>query len=298
MSVYLIGSISSEKKEERGTEMIEVVSYPPDLGVWDPRGNPYLELYGETKPLLCMDRLETGAADSDQVQRVSPFMAVYEYFWTLGVSEDKQARPDSHFFQGNDPGAELWLLFPRTGGWRICEVAAAIRYLRPLPHKHNLMEKVNEFWKNTTPILTDVAQIAKALPIPGTEPTATLLNMLAQLRITSLPPVEGFLWSVDKVTKCVGSEVMEGVHWMLPKTMFTELGGTRLTGSITVYFHPAHLQEDGVVLEHQSKFEQRPILARAVVHAEKGDQYVPAVEKDGNSEVHYLKLGIRPCQSS
>lgn len=273
-----------------------MVSYPPDLGTWDPSVDPYFEFYGETTPHLCMGHLETVSTSSDDARKTEPFMAVYEYFWTLGVSEDKRSQPGSHLFRHDDPGAEVWLLFPRTGGWRICEVVAAIRYLRPLPHTHNLMEKATDYWEKASPLLDKVSNIAKDLPVAGA-PTATLISMLAKMRLTSLPPVDGFLWSVDKVTKCVGSEVLEGVQWKLPKTIFTDLGGTRLTGSITVYFHSAHLQQNGVVSTHEPEFEQKDILARAIVHAQKGDQCVPPGEDDESVE-RYIKRGIKPCQSS
>jgi hypothetical protein len=68
--------------------MIEVVSYPHNLGAWNLSGDPYFEFYGETKPLLYMDHLETVATSSDDAMKTGLFMPVYEYFWTLGVSED------------------------------------------------------------------------------------------------------------------------------------------------------------------------------------------------------------------
>ncbi len=47
-----------------------------------------------------------------------------------------------------------------------------------------------------------------------------------------------------------------------PKTMFTELGETRLTGSMTVYFHAAHQQKTNLVSEQLPQFEHMIHLDR------------------------------------
>jgi hypothetical protein len=65
--------------------MIEVVSHPPN---WDEtsRDQPfYLELFGETKPLLeqnFAEALPAGAADGSP--QTIAFTPVYEYWWTIG----------------------------------------------------------------------------------------------------------------------------------------------------------------------------------------------------------------------
>ena len=280
--------------------MIEVVTYPTDLNKWDAKDSqPYLELYGETQPLLCTDLAETlssGSADSaDSLLQTAVATPIYEYFWTIGISENVRDRLSSkHLHVGNpgnlipkhdDWGAEVWLCFPLTVGWRVYEVVATVRHLKPLPHVDNLIEKVADYWKTVAPVVNEAATVNKYLPYPGSAITSNFLSMLTRLQITAIPPVDGFAWSVDKVTYRMESEVVDGVHWKLPKKMFKELG-SRLTGSIAVYFHPAHIQKDTVAA---SVIQPQPqaILAQTVVHDPDGDQWAP-------SEKEHIRLHLAP----
>ena len=289
--------------------MIEAVSHPSVLGTWDPFGcKPYLELYGETRPLLYLNNAQMVLPGSiDHMPQMATAIPIYEYFWTIGIPENLTCKPSKHASnrgifcsKRNDIGADVWLFFPVTCGWRACEVVATVKYLRPLPHKHKLMEKVSRYWASTTPVVEDVANIAKLLPNPATDAAATILNWLAKLRITSLPPVEGFEWSVNKVTtrvkSDVGPEVMEGVHWTLPESMFTELG-CRLTGSVAAYFQPTRIQQnEGNSGNQHEEGQKKPILARAVVHIV-SDKFVPTEDGENkyDADKDFMKLDITPC---
>ncbi len=70
--------------------MIEVDScYPSDWSHWNSSSlHPYLELYGETDPYICTNLTETlpahSANNDPQMKAEAP---IYEYFWTIGISE-------------------------------------------------------------------------------------------------------------------------------------------------------------------------------------------------------------------
>src|ERR1700689_4491221 len=64
--------------------MIEVVSAPPVLSQWVPARDPYyLELYGETSPVLDTALAEVIPAGAADPVTASP-APVYEYWWPRG----------------------------------------------------------------------------------------------------------------------------------------------------------------------------------------------------------------------
>lgn len=283
--------------------MIEVDScYPSDWSTWNSSSlQPYLELYGEAHPFICTNLTETLSAHSinndPQMKAVVP---IYEYFWTIGISEHLCARFAQHLenvvqkkvdsFRHQDTGAEVTLYFPLTGGWRVEPVVASIKYVRPLPHHDNLVKKVAEYWDTVAPIVSKVAELTEHLDIPGVSTSASLINTLAKVPITSLPPVEGLPWTLTKVTGYLDSEIRDGVQWTLPKKLFYVLG-RRLTGSIAVYFHPAQSRQkqQETVSNNQLIAQTRPILAQAVVHGD--GKRLPSIEKDGKE---YIELDVTP----
>lgn len=115
--------------------MIEVVACPPNLGDWEPCGNqPYFELYGEARPLLCTDRTEIlPAGTADAVPQSATATPIYEYYWTLGLPEGwashRAVAPlDRLPSQHATDYAQVCLFFPLDGGWRASEVVTTVRY--------------------------------------------------------------------------------------------------------------------------------------------------------------------------
>lgn len=280
--------------------MIEADScYPSDWSTWNSSGlSPYLELLGETQPFMCTNLTETLPANSmtndPQMETVAP---IYEYFWTIGISEHLYDQFSRHVenvvdeFRHHHIGAEVTVYFPLTGGWHVEEVVATIKYVRPLPHRDDLVKKVADYWNTVAPVISKVADLTGQLHIPGVSTGATLLNMLAKVPITSLPPVDGLTWNVKRVTGHVKSEIMDGVRWTLPEKLFDILG-SRVTGSIAVYFHPAQhqphrqKQQETASDDQPRKVQTRPILAQAVIHH--SGQRIPVIGEE------YIKLDVTP----
>jgi len=179
----------------------------------------------------------------------------------------------------SDPAARVYMFFPVSGGWRIKELTATVKYLSPVPKQQSLWEKAAQEWQVLSPIVQDASTLADAIgpevgvPVQG---AAKTLDALAKLKITSLPQSEGFNWSVGKVTfghqdtDPKRSGVMQGVVWELPKAMFTELGG-RLTGSLAVTFIPCSKQGTD-----SNTVEPRDLLAHAVVYGPDAEIWAPA----------------------
>ena len=70
--------------------MIEVDNcYPSKWSTWNSSSlHPYLELYGEVHPFICTNLTETLTVNSvTNDSHMSAMAPVYEYFWTLGISE-------------------------------------------------------------------------------------------------------------------------------------------------------------------------------------------------------------------
>jgi hypothetical protein len=66
--------------------VIEFISYPPNLAEWDRGKQPYyLELYGETRPVVDRRFAEAQPAGSvDGKAETISATPVYEYWWTIG----------------------------------------------------------------------------------------------------------------------------------------------------------------------------------------------------------------------
>ena len=267
--------------------MIEVSSAYPSVSSLNSDGlQPYLEVYGETEPLVCNDLAETLSADSKNNDlQMEAGVPIYEYYWTLGIS--------NHLYElithggKHDKAAEVTLYFPLNGGWRVYEIVATIRYIRPLPHRdqENLLAKVADYWKTVSPVVESAAEVARNLP-PPLSISSTILHLLAKLQITALPPVEGLAWSIKRITGPVEKEIMDGVRWTIPQEVF-EVLGSRLTGSIAVFFHPS---QDSAASVKQAEFQPKAIRAEAVVYPPKSKDCHRAPENKDT----YVELSIQP----
>jgi hypothetical protein len=272
--------------------MIEVASHPKDLAAWDQAEHPfYLELYGETEPLLDMTYSEVVPPAGDAVTTTTS-TPIYEYWWTIGHAGHGPehhhlwpGRPADHSLWNDlsDPAARVYVYFPIHAGWRIKELVATVKYLGPVHDEKNWATAAAKEWEQLQPVLEGAGNVAAKLgPIPGVGTVAVgaapILSTLAKLKIGSVPQgVKGFDWSVGKVT--FGSKerhgVMQGVMWTLPKAMFELLGG-RLTGSLAVSFIPSRSQS-ATQGDATSAWTPQParVLAHAVVYADEGTRWVP-----------------------
>lgn len=281
--------------------MIEVVSYPPDLSSWDQSEHPfYLEVFGETEPLLDMSYAEVLPSGSDAV-KATDSTPIYEYWWTIGHAGQA---PEHHHLWPERPSenpiwnklediaARVYLYFPISSGWRIKELVATVKYLSPVHDQASWSTAAAEEWTKIQPLMEDAGNLASKLgPIPGVGTVAAgaapILSTLAKLKIGSVPQgVKGFDWSVGKVT--FGSKkmhgVMQGVMWTLPKQMFELLGG-RLTGSLALSFIPSRRQSSGS--ETPWTPQPAPLLGHAVVYADDDKIWVP-----GSST--FVELSLSP----
>ncbi len=192
--------------------------------------------------------------------------------------------------------ARVYLFFPRSGGWRIKELAATAKYLTPYKEQHTWEEAIAQDWKMLqSPVSTAAGLAAAAAGGPlagmamksGVADAGNLLGALAKLQINTVPQAEGFEWSVSKVTFGSRLGVMQGVVWALPREMFAQLGG-RLTGSLALSVIPAPLQQGEEVASNLPACTALPILAHAVVYTDDGEIWAPG-QRD------FVKLHVRPA---
>jgi hypothetical protein len=286
---------------------IESASYPADLSQWDGEsGDPfYFEVFGETSPVLDIGYAEVippGAVEGS-AQTTQP-MPVYEYWWTIGHPGHRPEHggmlkhiqgPDDMWARLPDPAARVYVYFPMGGGWRVKELAATVKYMSPVAHEQSFWEKAAQDWQVVQPLADDASKLASAAgPAAGAAASGSvkLLGAMAQLKLSSVPPVKGFEWSAGKVAfgnKDHGG-VAQGVMWTLPASMFRELGG-RLTGSLAVSLIPDRRQAPDTVSAAIPPPEPQDLLAHAVVYSPEGhehDHWAP----DDRSFVH-LRLAPR-----
>ncbi len=251
--------------------MIEVVSSPAELATWDPDKQPfYLEVYGETRPLINMKYAEVQPSGSEDAKTIAD-VPIYQYWWTIGHSVAPKHVEELWSQLPDDAAARVYLYFPLNSGWRIKELVATVNYLSPVHEQVSWWDKIAEGWKNISPLVSDVSSLAQLVPNPAFAGAATVLSTIAKLQINSVPQVDGYAWSVGKVTSTTHLGVMQGVMWTLPKKMFTEMG-SRLTGSVALSFIPSFKQQ-GTVFKDKPSFQQGQILAHAVVYGPDNSQF-------------------------
>jgi hypothetical protein len=281
--------------------MIQVATFPADLGQWNEDEVPvYLEIFGETGPLIDKSYAETLAPGAVAAQASQP-IPIYEYWWTIGHGGyehgphkdndgersglkrfHRSGKGDKTFLWTNldDPAARVYFYFPISGGWRIKELVATVKYLSPVEDQKNWSAKAAGEFQRMQPLMANAGQLASdfgAVPFVGG--AAPILSTLSKFQVNTVPQgVNGFDWSVGKVTMAPtkghganGHGVMQGVVWTLPKQMFALLGG-RLTGSLAVSFIPSQFQSIG-----EAKWipESLPMLSHAVIYANGSDHWVP-----------------------
>ena len=303
--------------------MIEVVSYPTDLSAWDPavaalQGEGvsevskefYLELYGETTPVVDMDYAQVlPAGNPDGTPQTAQAAPIYEYWWTVGhggFSEHRehfwdhlgaQAQDHDIWHDLNDEtAARVYVFFPIDAGWRVKELISTVKYLTPIKGQHSLMEAASKRWKSAAPLVADAGQVAGMLsPIPGmavaSAGASTLLSAMSKLQVNNIPQADGFEWSTAKVSSKIRDHgVMHGVMWTLLKKMFTQLGG-RITGSVALSFIPARRQTAGMSATDRPAFAPSQIIAHAVVYGSKRTVWVPDARE-------FIKLCVTPTSPS
>jgi hypothetical protein len=254
--------------------VVAYVRWPGNIDQWDRERDHhfYLEVFGDPSPRMAHGYTQLpvaeGSQESSQRTNISP---LYEYYWSLGyIDPDGEFGPESWGGELADTAAEVYLYFPTTGGWRIEELLATIKYLCPGKEHASLLQEAAHMFATAQPIVEDASKLAAiGRGLPGVGPiaasTATLLDVIARLKITSVPPMAGYEWSVQKVTGHVqGEGVLHGIKWTISKRFFIEFG-SRLTGSIAVNIVPSILQDFSGEPD-QDQPRRLPIRARAVMH--------------------------------
>lgn len=287
---------------------IESVTHPADLTRWDPDQQPYyLELFGETSPRIDVHYAEAFSPSYDDeslpVEKSAP---IYEYFWTIGhpglptheegvvrflhLEKDGAGRAEKLWGHLNDdPAARVYLFFPLGGGWRIKELVATVKYLKPVREEHTLMEEAAKDWEQLQPVVAGASQIA-GMAAPAVGPVglgaASALSAIARLKVNSVPRAKGFEWSAGKVTCPTEAGPLQGVMWELPRKLFAMVGG-RISGSVAVSFIPDRRQAEGTVVEELPSPHQLDLRCHAVVYGAGKDIWAP-------DKSEYLRLAVAP----
>jgi hypothetical protein len=253
---------------------MQYVMWPSDIDQWNREEDHffYLEVFGETSPTITSGCAHTARAmENESPNHNTDLAPLYEYFWSIGfVDLDRKCGPETWGGELADTAAEVYLYFPTTGGWRIKELLATIKYLCPAAEHSSLLQEAADLFATAQPIIEDASKLAaigSGLPEigPVAASAATLLDVLAKLKITSVPPSHDYKWSVQKVTEYKrGEGLLHGVKWTIPKKLFIEFGA-RLTGSIALNVIPTSLQLSSAE-PVQTELRRLPIRARANMH--------------------------------
>jgi hypothetical protein len=282
--------------------MIEAVSSPPVLSQWVPARAPYyLELYGETSPVLDTALAEVIPAGAADPVTASP-APVYEYWWTLGhsgtpphpahpadIMDIPRGGPRTPVWENlrGDVAARVYVYFPVSGGWRVREIVATVKYLMPVYQHQDWWSQVAQDLKMLSPLAADAGTVAGL--IPGGATASKWLQTVSKLQVGSVPQTKEFPWSVEKVTSGGnGHDVLQGVLWDLPASLLKAQGG-RLTGSLAVSVMPAPSQAQG-------QAGRTPVItpmaarAHAGIYPKDGDPiWVPGPDAQG-----FIELMIAP----
>jgi hypothetical protein len=285
---------------------IESKTFPEDLSKWqgDDEHPFYLELFGETMPLLDTSYAEVvPAGPVDGAPQAGHPAPIYEYWWTIGhpgspyhrgglldIIRERVNPPEGFWNNLEEPvAARVYVYFPLGGGWRIKELAASVKYLNPVAHQKNFWKKAADDWQVLQPLVNEASSLAALVPGPGTVAAGSvkMLNALTNMKINSVPQSDEFPWSAGKVTFASELGVMQGVVWTLPKSMFTELGG-RLTGSLAVSFIPARQQDEKGADSENPVPQPQQILSHAVVYGGENQHRWAPDQRD------FVKLWVAP----
>jgi hypothetical protein len=284
-------------------EVIEYVMCPSNIGKLSPEEDCsfYFEVFGETSPRITPEYAQAPLPEKDAgLKQCINFAPLYEYYWSLGfVDLDGKCGPGTWGGELAQTAAEVYLYFPTTGGWRVEELLATIKYLCPSREHTSHLQGAADMFSTAKPIVEDVSKLASVgSMLPGVGPiaasSAVLLNAIARLKITSVAPTSDYVWSVQKVAGVQNDGLLQGVKWTISKKLFLELG-SRLTGSIAVNIIPARLQSSSERSgEEADDIQLRPLPVRAVavmhLHPQSfgKDEHVPL------PSMGFLELEIEP----
>lgn len=289
--------------------MIEEVSAPADLRTWDGQVSPfyYLEVFGETRPLLNTQYAEVLAAGPiDGTAQTTQAAPIYEYWWTIGHpghnpfqskvwSEDTMSAGESSsdrwqsLQEVEGAAARVYLYFPVANNWRIKELMATLKYLTPVPQQGSWWNTIANDWSHISPLVDDASKLAGL--VPGGAGAAPILSTIAKLQINTVPQTKTLDWSVEKVT--FGRQprgVMQGIMWQLPKAVFLELG-SRITGGVALSFIPCHVQEPNHAAEEVVAPVPGKLLAHSVIYGPKPNGPLWSPGPDGRK---FIELWLEP----
>jgi hypothetical protein len=214
--------------------------------------------------------LANDIGDGKGSTRSTNLAPLYEYYWSLGyIDLDGRCGPDSWGGELADTAAEVYLYFPTVGGWQVEELLATIKYLCPGREHASILQDAAHLYAAAQPIVEDASKLAAVgSGLPGVGPiaasTASLLDVIARLKLTSVPPMNGYEWYVQKVAQHVeGEGLLHGIKWTISKKLFTEFG-SRLTGSIAVNIISSAAQARSGPSDH-TELTPLPLRARAVM---------------------------------
>jgi hypothetical protein len=277
--------------------MLQTASYPRELSqkqLMDKKHPFYLELFGETQPLIDTKYAEVLPAGSiDIIQQNVESVPIYQYWWTLGYCEGlkpSENLPLIHWLHKSDTFVTISLYFPISGGWRIKELLPTIRDLKPFHEQLSMWHEAGKIWNDIAPLFIGVASLPlRVNPLTGI-PLA-LLPSLSKLHINTVQPEKDFAWSVDKVSfQQPPYGLMQGVRWNIPYKLFHKLG-RRLTGSLAVCFIPSQVQSKAEDINNPPQFTRQPILAQAVVNLKHHHPHYLPEQKDTPP---FVELYIHP----
>jgi hypothetical protein len=283
--------------------VIEYVTWPPDIDQWNHKEDHllYLEIFGEARPRINAEYAQAPLpGEGKDLTRSTNLAPLYEYYWSLGyIDLDGSCGPDSWGGELADTAAEVYLYFPTVGGWQIEELLATIKYLCPGREHASILQDAAHLYAAAQPIVEDASKLAAVgSGLPGVGPiagsTASLLDVIARLKLTSVPPMGGYEWYVQKVAQHVESEgLLHGIKWTISKKLFTEFG-SRLTGSIAVNIISSAPQVRSG-LSDRMKPQMLPLRARAVMklHPKRSKKDEPVSLPAGG----FLELQIEPTAS-
>lgn len=291
--------------------MIEYVTWPPNLGDWTPGVDHcfYFEMFGETSPRLTPAYTQIPLPEETGGLKYGTNLApLYEYYWSLGYIEvDEKCGLDSWCGELGDTAANVYLYFPSAGGWRIEELVATIKYLCPAREHASHLQDAAQMFQTAQPIVEDASKLAGAvgsvlLPgvgsiaagaVPIAASTAALLDVVARLKVTSVPPAGDYEWCTQKVTQHVqGEGLLHGIKWTIPKKLFVEFG-SRLTGSIAVNIIPSVLQPPSGESDCVEP-KRLPIRAKAAMKMHPGHFHRSDCQSVWLPPDRYLELEIEP----
>jgi hypothetical protein len=257
----------------------------------------YLEILGEASPRMTPEYTQLPIPEGNEISRHFTNLApVYEYYWNIGyVDPDKKCGPDTWGGELADTAAEIYLYFPTMGGWRIEELLATVKYLCPGREHSSLLQNAAHMFSTAQPIVDDASKLAAASGVPGVgilaASTASLLDVIGRLKLTSVPPEGDYKWCVQKVDQYTqGGGLLHGVKWTIPKKLFVEFG-SRLTGSIALNVIPAMPQSSAAASDYIQP-RRLPIRATAVMNPHR--RHLRGAEPIQLPTAGFLELEIEP----